>query len=436
MEAENGTAIPSVDPANFGSNVHNSESDTKNRADDLVALSRVSAAISGLRDLEAILRIGLDNVLDIMDGAAGGIMLLDEQTKTLSYHVYHGLSATCAEEMHLRLGEGIAGKVAQSGRPILLEDIPSEPSAARPDLISMEGLKAFLSIPLQARGNVLGVLNVVSHMPRRFTKRDMHLLHSIGDLLGIAIEQANLYEQLRKDRERYRQLARQVLMAQEEERRRIARELHDETSQALTGLALNLQVLVETAETAGIQDPEFKARLKKGHSLAVEISTEVSRLIADLRPALLDTLGLIPAIRQYAESNLTPLGINVSFEFEGIERALPPEVETGLFRWAQGAIGNIMQHSQARNATISLKREGDELVLCISDDGKGFDVLQLTGIEQSGRGAGLFSMKERVGLLGGTCSVESQLGQGTTATARVPITWSTANAKDKGISGR
>lgn len=436
MEAENGTATPSVDPANFGLKAHDPESETKNRIDDLFALSRVSAAISGLRELEAILRVGLNSVLDIMDGAAGGIMLLDELTETLSYCVYHNLSATYAEEMHLRLGEGIAGKVAQSGRSILLEDISLEPSASRPDLIGMEGLKAFLSVPLQAKGNVLGVMNVASHVPRRFTKRDMHLLHSIGDLLGIAIEQAKLYEQLRKSRERYRQLARQTLLAQEEERRRIARELHDETSQTLSGLALNLQVLMEMAEIIGIQDAEFKTRLKKTHSLAVQVGTEVSRLIANLRPTLLDTLGLIPAIRQYAETNLTPLGINLSFEFEKVGKSLAPEVEVELFRWAQGAIGNIMQHSQARNATISLKREGNELVLSISDNGRGFDVTQLTGIEEGGRGAGLFSMKERIRLVGGTCSVQSQPGQGTTATAKVPLTWSTANAEDKGISGR
>jgi len=262
----------------------------------------------------------------------------------------------------------------------------------------------------------------------------MHLLGSIGDQLGIAIERAKLYEQLRKGRERYRHLAQQMLLVQEEERRRIARELHDETSQALTGLALNLEALVEQAEMAGIQDTQFKTRLKKTHSLAVQISTEVSRLIADLRPSLLDTLGLIPAVRQYAETHLTPLGINVSFEFEGVERALPEEVEVGLFRCAQGAIGNIRQHSQAGNATISMKREDDELVLCISDDGKGFDVSQVTEIEKGGRGAGLFSMKERVRLLGGICWVESQPGQGTTANARVPITWSTTSAKDKSIN--
>ena len=402
----------------------------------LVALSRVSAAISGLHDLDAILRIGLDNVLDIMNGTVGGIMLLDEPSQTLFYRVYHGLSAKYAEEMRPRLGEGIAGKVAQSGRSVLLEDISSESDAARLDLISLEGLRAFVSVPLRAKDNVLGVMNVTSYVPHRFTKEDVHLLHSIGDQLGIAIEQAGLYEKLRRGKERYQELARQVLMAQEEERRRIARELHDETSQTLSGLALSLQALVEMAEMIGIRDDEFNARLKKAQSLAVQISSEVSRLIADLRPTLLSTLGLVPAIRQYGETNLTPLGVNFSLEVEGIGKSLPSEVEVELFRWAQGVIGNIMQHSQARNATISLKREGNELVIRIRDDGKGFDVSQLTGIEEGGRGAGLFSIKERIRLLGGSCSIQSQPGQGTAVTGRVPMTWSTSDAKDKSISGR
>ncbi len=412
------------------------EGTPRNTGNDLSVLSRVSAAISSLGDLEAILRIGLDNVLDIMDGTAGGIMLLDEQSKILSYRVYHGLSDTYAEEMHLKLGEGIAGKVAQSGKPILSEDISVEPGAARSDLINIEGLKAFLSIPLQAKGNVLGVLNIASHTPHHFTKSDMQLLYSIGDLLGIAIEHTKLNEQLRKGSERYRQLARQVIMIGEEERRRIARELHDETSQTLTGLALNLQVLIETAETAGIRDPEFKARLHKTQSLAVQTSAEVGRLIADLRPSALDTLGFVPAIRQYAEVNLTSLRIDVSFEFENIERTLPPEVEVGLFRWAQGAMGNIVQHSKAKHTTISLKYVDNELVLRISDDGVGFDVSQITEIEPGGRGAGLFSMKERMKLLGGNCSVQSQPGQGTTAIARVPMAWSTTNEEDKSTGGR
>lgn len=425
MEAEKETAIPSAE----------AESEAKSTADDLVALSRVSAAISSLRDLDAILEVALDNVLNTMNGTIGGILLLDEQTQTLSYRVYRGLSVEYAKEMHLKVGEGIAGKVAQSGRSIMLEDISADPRTARPDWVRREGLKAWLSVPLRAKEAVLGVINVASHAPHRFTKYDMHLLHSIGDQVGVAVEEAKLYEQLRSSRERYRQLAQQVLLAQEEERRRIARELHDDTSQSLSGLALNLQALIEMADMIGVQDAEFKTRMKKTHSLATQIGNEVGRLIADLRPTLLDTLGLIPAIRHYAETNLTPLVINISFEFEEGGQALPPEMEVGLFRWAQGAIGNIMQHSEAKNVTISLKREGTDLVFSISDDGKGFDVSQLTGIEESGRGAGLFGIKERVRLLGGNCSVQSQPGQGTTATARIPLIWNATDAEDKSASG-
>jgi len=398
---------------------------------ELLALSRVSAALSGLWDLDAILGVALDNVLQIMNGTIGGILLLDEKTQTLSYRVHRGLSTKYVEGVRLRLGEGIIGRVAQSGKSILLEDISADPRVAYPGLVTEEGLKAFTAVPLQAKDRVLGVLNVASRMPRRFTENDMHLLNSIGDQLGVAIEQANLYERLGKARERYQRLARQTLVAQEEERKRIARELHDETSQTLSGLTLQLQALVDTVEMSSRQDVEFISSLKKVQSLAAEVHSEISRLIADLRPALLDTLGLVPAVRKHAESNLRPLGINVSVEVTGVDRRLPPEVEAALFRWTQGAIGNIAQHSRAKNATIIFEYQDDELLLAIKDDGVGFDVSKITDIEESGRGRGVFSMKERIGLLGGRCWIESQLGQGTVVQGRVPISWGTKDTEDK-----
>jgi len=397
------------------------ESQDLRQRDELLALSRVSAALSGLWDLDAILRVALDNVLKIMNGNIGGILLFDEQTQTLSYRVHQGLSTRYVEGIRLRLGEGIAGRVAQSGKSLLLEDISADPRTANPDLISTEGLKAFISVPLQAKDKVLGVLNVASHLPRRFTQNDMHLLNSIGDQLGVAIDQAGLYERLRKARERYQRLARQTLVTQEEERKRLARELHDETSQALSGIELQLQALIVTAEISGNQDTEFVTRLQKVQSLAIQVHNEISRLIANLRPALLDTLGLVPAIHQYAESSLRPLGVNVSIETKGAGRRLPAEYEAELFRWVQGAIGNIAQHSKAKNTTIALEYREDELLLCISDDGVGFDVSKINDIEESGRGRGVFSMKERIGLLGGRCWIESQPGQGTTVQGRVPI---------------
>lgn len=399
----------------------NPESETERRYSELLALSRVSAALSGLWDLDAILRVGLDNVLNIMNGTIGGILLLDEQSHTLSYRVHQGLSDKYLEEVYLSLGKGIAGEVAESGKSILLEDISTDPHVANPDLIKTEGLRAFISVPLRAKDKVLGVINIASRTPHRFTKNDMNLLYSIGDQLGVAIEEARLYERLRKARERLRRLARQNLVAEEEERRRIARELHDETSQSLSGLALQLEALLEIYTMSDNQDAEFIAGLKKVQSLTVQVHSDVSRIISDLRPALLDTLGLVPAVRQCAEARLRPLNINVSVETKGTDRRLSSDVEIALFRIIQGSIGNIIQHSKAKNAVIVLEYGDDELLLHISDDGVGFDVSKVTDVEESGRGRGLFSMKERIGFLGGISWIESAPGQGTTVWARVSI---------------
>jgi signal transduction histidine kinase len=398
----------------------------------LMASSRVSAAISGLHKLDDILRIGLDNMLSIMNGTVGGIMLLDEPSQTLFYCVYHGLPDKYAEEMRLKLGEGIAGKVAQSGRGVLLEDISSEPDAARIDLVSLEGLRAFVSVPLRAKDNVLGVMNVASHMPHRFTKEDVHLLHSIGDQLGTAIEQARLYERLRKARERLRKLARQNLVAEEEERRRIARELHDETSQSLSGIALQLEALMEMFVKSGNQDVQLIAGLKKVQSLTVQVHKEVSRVISNLHPAVLDTLGLVAAVRQYANNRLQPLNINVTVEVKGTEMRFPSDVEAALFRVVQGTVGNIAEHSKAKNTSIVLVYQPDEFSLNISDDGQGFDVSKITDVEESGRGRGLFSMRERIGFLGGTSGIESKIGAGTTLWAKIPISQDIRYGENKG----
>jgi len=399
----------------------NLEDARERQRNELIALSRVSAALSGLWDLDAILRVALDNLLNIMNGTIGGILLLDEQSQTLCYRVHQGLGKEYVEGVRLRLGEGIIGRVAQSGKAILLEDISTDPRVAYPTLVNAEGLKAFIAVPLRTKDKVLGVINIVGRETRHFTTNDTHLLHAIGDQLGVAIEQSQLYERLRKARERLRRLARQNLVAEEEERRRIARELHDETSQTLSGLALQLQALVDKAEMSDNQDAEFIAGLKKIQSLTVQVHSEVSRLIADLHPALLDTLGLVPAVRQHAETRLQPLEISVSVETKGAERRFPSDVETALFRVVQGAIGNVIQHSKAKNATITLEYQPKEFLLSISDDGQGFNVSEVTDVEENGRGRGLFSIRERIGFLGGTSGVNSEIGVGTTVWAKIPI---------------
>ena len=406
------------------------------RHHQLLALSHISGAVSGPRDLDAILRIALDNVLEIIDGAVGGILLLDNKTNTLHYRIQRGLYATDAEGMRLSLGEGIAGRVAQTGEPILLEDISKDPRIVRPDLVSAQGVKGFVSFPLRSKDKVVGVMNIASHVAGRFGADDVSLLNSIGDYLGTTIEQATLYERLARLGERYRALLRHALTAQEQERKRVAKELHDETCQALTSLTLSLQAAIGMAEMKGIADEEFLKRLRTTHEYAVHTGNEVVKLMKELRPTLLDELGLAAAIQRYAKDTIQAQGIDVSTEFIGTDQRFSPEVEVILFRVAQGVIGNIMEHSKAQNASIKLECTDNECALYVEDDGRGFDVSKLTGVEPSGRGAGLFTMRERLSLVGGVGYVESKPGRGTKVIAKVPLVRDVIDEEDKGIDSR
>ena len=399
----------------------------------LHALNRISSATSGLWDLDAILNIALDTVLEIINATTGGILLLHGQTQKLSYRVYRGLSAKYVEQMEMSLGEGVAGKVAETGESIVLENISADPRAAHPDLVSTEGLGGFISVPLKAKDRVLGVMNIASHEPGKFSGDDMFLLNSIGCQLGTAIEQARLYQRLERGRERYRTLLQHALTAQEEERKRIARELHDETSQALTSLTLNLQAAITKAETDGVEDADYIGRLRKIQSLAVHTQNEISKLMKELRPTLLDELGLPAAISRYAKDSLESLGTKVFTEFEGVEERLPTEVEVTLFRIAQGTVGNVLEHAEAKKVSIKLECNTNECVLEVKDDGKGFDVNKITRVDKRGRGAGLFTMKERARLVGGACKVRSQPGKGTRVAVRIPLRGFITDAEDKSI---
>ncbi|MFW6125987.1 MAG: GAF domain-containing protein [Chloroflexota bacterium] len=402
------------------------------RHHQLLALSRISSAVSGLYDLDAILRIALDSVLEIVNGAIGGILLLDEATDMLYYRVYRGVSPRYAEEVRMAMGEGIAGRVAQTGEPILLEDISTDPRAVRPDLLQADGVRGMVSIPLKVRDRVVGVMNVASNVPGRFGSDDASLLNSIGDYLGAKVEQARLYERLVRAGERYQALLQHALTAQEEERKRIARELHDETSQALTSLTLSLQAIIGMARMKGLDDEELMDMLRKTQSQAVYVGNEIVNLMKELRPTLLDELGMSTAIHRYAKDSLQPQGIDIDAEFNGTDQRLPMEVEVTLFRVAQGAIGNILEHSQAKKASINVECTDTECRMQIEDDGRGFDVSKLTEVESSGRGAGLFTMKERVRLVGGRCQVQSQPGRGTRVVVNVPLSTEVAHEDDQG----
>ncbi|MBI4518519.1 MAG: HAMP domain-containing protein [Deltaproteobacteria bacterium] len=225
-----------------------------------------------------------------------------------------------------------------------------------------------------------------------------------------------LYQELRRKEEMRGELLKKVIAAQEEERKRIARELHDETSQASAALLLAIEASTQRAPD------EAKERLRRMKAMAGRILDSIHRLIFDLRPSMLDDLGLVSALRASAESHLEPLGMDVAFEVSGAERRLPAEIETTLFRIGQEAISNIRRHAEAESVKITVEFGEQCVALRVQDDGKGFNADELERSPEGVRGLGLLGMRERALLLDGALTITSAPGKGSEVSARIPLT--------------
>ena len=216
--------------------------------------------------------------------------------------------------------------------------------------------------------------------------------------------------------ETVRQLLGKVITAQEDERRRVARDLHDETSSSLAALTMRVQAAVAEAPPGAL-----RSRLEEAQTLAVRMLDEVHRLIRALRPSVLDDLGLRSAILWYAERHLQALGIAVRCEFNGLDRRLPPMLETVVFRVVQEAMTNIAKHAKAETVLIQGAVKEQELTVEVEDDGEGFDPAALATPGREGRGWGLLGMRERVEMLGGHLTLDSAAGRGTHVKVVVPL---------------
>jgi signal transduction histidine kinase len=214
-----------------------------------------------------------------------------------------------------------------------------------------------------------------------------------------------------------------VVQAQEDERQRVARELHDQAGQALTMLHLGLSQL-EHEDDAG----KLRERASLLRSLTQETMEEVRNLAFDLRPAALDELGLVPAMRGYVRELSGRVGIPIHLEQMGLDGRLPAEVEVVLFRAVQEGLTNMVKHSQASNVTVTLEGNSGSVEARVADDGVGFKVSEVLGSEKR-RALGLFGMRERVSLLGGTLQIESEPNGGTVLQISVPVNHSENGAE-------
>jgi PAS domain S-box-containing protein len=271
---------------------------------------------------------------------------------------------------------------------------------------------SWLGLPLVAGDKVIGLCTLEKGEADFFTPQHVQSAEALVSQAAVAVQNAWLFEQVRAGRERQRSLSRRLVEVQETERRYVSRELHDEAGQALTSLLVGLRLLEREAEhpeaiVAGVAELERRV---------AAVLEDLHRLAADLRPASLDHLGLVAALRQYAEAISDKHGLVVQFEAVGFDDRLPPDVETALYRIVQESLTNVIRHARATRADVLLQERDDKLIVVIEDNGVGCDT---AAAAHSGR-LGLFGMRERAEMLGGTLVLESAGGAGTTVLLEVP----------------
>ena len=372
-------------------------------------LSEIAKQIASELELDRVLSKVVQIAEELVDADAGAIALLDESRDRITYRYLHNMPEELTE-LAVPRDEGLAGHVISTGLSSVIEDYGVYPG--RVEAFVEGGVKSVLGVPIISGEKVFGALGLFALEGKRtFSDQDVAVISGVARQAATAIENARLYESMRS-------YARQILTAQEVERRRMARELHDDTAQSLVVLSRQLDGLLASDE----QMPELvRERLEQLRRLSAEISHAVRRFSQDLRPSALDDLGLLATLEGLTSSLAEEDGIEARVEVLGERRRLPPETELVLFRIAQEALNNARKHSRASEVVSRVEFADGLIRITISDNGRGFKVPDRPGdLVKMGK-LGLTGMCERAQLAGGTLTVRSQPGRGTTVIAEIPV---------------
>lgn len=372
------------------------------------SLNEVAEKITSELELTKVLPKILEIAEGLVGGQGGDIALLDEEREVVTYPYLHNVPPELSNVI-VPKGRGLAGEVMTVGRPIVVEDYRSYPQAI--EAFVEAGLKSVVAVPIVSGEKIFGALSVFSlSQTKRFSERDVALLAGVGRQAGIAIENARLYENMHS-------YVRQITRAQEEERKRIARDLHDDTAQALVALSRGLDALLTSPDP--LPRPAIE-RLEELRRIAESISQGVRRFSRDLRPSILDDLGLLPTLEALNSTLTEEDGIKAELRVVGERRRLSLETGLVLFRIIQEALNNVKKHSQASEVVTTVEFADDAVLITVSDSGKGFELPSRTSDLAAAGKLGLIGMRERAQLIGGSLTVRSKPGQGTIVTAKVP----------------
>jgi signal transduction histidine kinase len=274
--------------------------------------------------------------------------------------------------------------------------------------------RSYAVFPLLFSNRLLGTLHLLSKQLGFFTQDNQVLMQSYANLAAVAIQNSLLFDETRRSNRQLHGLSQRLMKAQEKERLNLSRELHDESGQLITALTVQLGLLERSVDQPSV----LQKRIDELKNTAITIQDNLHKLAVNLRPASLDHLGLVTTLQQYIAEFNRQYDIPADFEAVGMEGVrLPIEVETALFRIIQESLTNVILHAQATRVDVLLSRHNQHVVTIVEDDGIGF----LESSPDLEDHLGLFGMRERIEMLGGTFTLESSLGKGTTVKTEVPV---------------
>lgn len=310
-------------------------------------------------------------------------------------------------------------EIQQTAHPVILDDAQTDPRFKTWN--SNDTVCGWMGVPLIGQNKVIGCLTLSNQQANAYEQVEAYLAQAFANQAAVAIQNAQLFQQVRTGHNQLQSLSRRLVEVQETERRHIARELHDEAGQALTSLMVGLRLLEGEKD-----DPEaIVTRSTELRQVTNDVSENLHRLAINLRPASLDYLGLVPALRQYLEGFSRQHNIATQFEPVGFDdQRLPSSVETNLYRIVQETLTNVARHAQATRVDILLERRKSEVITIVEDNGIGFDPEEA---KQRGR-LGILGIRERTEMLDGTLTVESSIGTGTTIYVEVPYDYTNSNS--------
>jgi len=377
---------------------------------------RVALDLAGEHDLDQIIERVVVGAAEVA-GARFAALGVYDQAGRIERFVHHGIDAATVERIgKLPEGRGLLGEVIVGEGPICLADLTADPrSCGFPD--HHPPMHSFLGVPVRRGDRRFGNL-YLTEKPGGFDDDDERRVVVLAAFAAAAVESVRLAaaeERARADRD----LLGRVIGAQEAERARVSRDLHDEIGQSLTSVLLGQRLVLDALEACGPGVGEVRDRAEEVRQLAADALVEVRRLAFELRPIVLDDVGLIAAVRRLASDLAERHGFDVRIILDGLgeDTRLGTEVETVVYRVVQEALTNVARHAAANRAQAAFTVAGGVLLADVVDDGTGFEVTA----ELLDGSLGLVGMVERAGLVDGRIEISSEPGHGTTVHLEVPV---------------